>query len=258
MAFPLQGRLEANLDTIQCNIWENLVTSPAPMCRKHGNAFWLLSLSAQHQQRYGLLVTRLTGPVNAESGLRTDTHLPDTVLVQRWWRSTLGGRVARRGHFQVTVGAAAPGVTFFGATWHSVSGWLLPEAVSEGPFCRCKVDFCAGLRIQKARRGPGSFCGSQRQSVIKRDKIYKHSDSSRLSNQNEPSLRSRDAPGVLLYACVSMCVETWTRIRCASPNLRRINAAFVDSRELRKPNLIWRMNLKNCNFLRLQLLKYDL
>lgn len=193
-----------------------------------------------------------------ESRLRTDTHLPYTVLVQRWWRSTLGGRVARRGHFQVTVGAAAPGVTFFGATWHSVSGWLLLEAVSEGSFCRCKVDLCAGLRIQKARRGPGSFLQRQRQSVMRRDKIYKYSDSSRLSNQNERSLRSRDAPGVLLCACVSMCVETWTRLRCASPKLRRINAAFTYSRELLKRNLIRTITLKNCNFVTLQLLKYDL
>lgn len=40
--------------------------------------------------------------------------------MQWWWWSSLGGRVGRRGHFQVSVGATAPTETFLGASRHSV------------------------------------------------------------------------------------------------------------------------------------------
>lgn len=79
---------------------------------------------------------------------RTDTHLPYAAVVQRRLSSALRGRVARRGHFQVAVGAAAaaPGEASFGAAGHRVAGCAAAggDAVSGGSLCRCKVDLSGG------------------------------------------------------------------------------------------------------------------
>lgn len=192
--------------------------------------------------------------------MRTDTHLPYTVLVQRWWRSTLGGRVAGGGHFQVTVGAAAPGVTFLGAPWHSVSGCLLLEATRSARvlFSRCKVDRCTGLRIQTARHGPVSWCGV-RDSLLSNVTDSKNSDcDGRLSSQDERSLRS----GMLPVCC---CMPAWVHVcvwRCerASDALPRNSAGsmlpsltvgnFANAAWLGRS--MWKKNLA------LQLLKCDL
>lgn len=177
------------------------------------------------------------------SRLRTDTHLPYTVLVQRWWRSTLGRRVARRGHFQVSIGAAAPGETSFRAFWHSVSGWLLlvRRRGQWGSFYRCKVDLCGGPQNPQGSAGPGIILRRHTQSVMIRDKIW-YSDSSRLTNQNERSLCSGMLP--VCWCRLSVCgVEMWTR-ECASTKLRRINVAFKDSRKCCKRKLIRMVNLK--------------
>lgn len=93
--------LTANLNTVYAASEENL-SSRQRRCDKARQRLWPLCLGAQHHhqhqhQRFGLLVTRLTGPASAESRLRTDTHLAYTVLVQRWWISILEGRAARRG-----------------------------------------------------------------------------------------------------------------------------------------------------------------
>lgn len=142
------------------------------------------------------MFTRLTGPVSAESRPRTDTHLPYAVLVQRRWRSTLRGRVARGGPFGVSVGAAAaaPGATSFRAAWHSVLGWLPVKnlgAVSEGLYAGARW-MCAGLSMHRARRGPASFCVVSESlwwQNVKNKKIKnKWTDCSRLWEQGERSL----------------------------------------------------------------------
>lgn len=142
---------------------------------KRGNAFDCspratrsISISTSTSSGAGRSSHGSPGPANA--GMRTDTHLPYTVLVQRWRWSTLGRRVTGGGHFQVRVGAAAPGETFFRAYWHSVSGCLLlplpllllldATGSERGSFCRCKVQsLCGGLRIRTARWYPASWCG---------------------------------------------------------------------------------------------------
>ncbi|KAM7394202.1 hypothetical protein PAMP_021015 [Pampus punctatissimus] len=97
-------------------------------------------------------------------------------------------------------------------------------------FYRCKVDFYAGLRINKARRGPASFCGV-RWSLCSNVKISK--------TVILPGCQTKtSAPSVqgcsrcAAVACVCLCVEVCARLRCASTKLCRINAAFTDSRKL--------------------------
>lgn len=55
----------------------------------------------------------------------------------------------------------------------------------------------------------------------------------------------RDAPGMLLCVCLCAC-ETWTRLICAFPKLRRINASFTDGRKLGKHRLIQTIRVKSC------------
>lgn len=145
------------------HIKENLSHHQHRRAFKRGDAFHCSCPSPRHQQR--LVQLLYTADRARGAGCGQDTHLPYTVLVQRWWWSTLWRRVARRSHFQVTVGAAAPGLTFFRATCHSVSGWLLlllrGEATrpARGPFAGARWRSARGLRVLKARQGPGSFCG---------------------------------------------------------------------------------------------------
>lgn len=150
--------------------------------------------------------------------MRTDTHLPYTVLVQRWRRSTLGGRVAGGGHFQVTVGAAAPGVTFFGAPRHSVSDWRRSQ---RGSVRRCEVVSRFGPQNKEGSDGPGIIvrCKKQSLSTIRGEK---NDSDCRLSDEHSPPVR--DAPVVLLDACESACV--WRHER-ASDALTRNSAGSM-------------------------------
>lgn len=209
-----------------------------------------LTALPQHQQRCGLLFTRLTGPVNAESRLRTDTHLPYSVLVQRCWRSTLRCCVARRGQFQVTVGAAAPWTAVFGATWHSVLGWLLPLL----PLLKADRSLwllLPGARWVSVRASQSWWMGRARDHPAAGDTVCDqtygkmlHRDSSRSWKQNERSLRSG-----MLAVCCCILVRVWVdkrerASRCASPKLRRIRAAFTWSRKLGMSYLISIISLR--------------
>lgn len=164
----------------------------------------------------GSLIHICSGSVRGDSTgwaawLYTETHLPYAVLVQRRRRSTLRRGVAGRGHFQVTFGATAPGVTFFGAPWHSVSScgcW--PPDVDEGR-----------LKIQTARLGLASlreFTGGLKTNVP-----HRQCGCSLLNREG----RCRDA----LCFRVREWMETWTRLWCVSLKLRRINDSFADSRK---------------------------
>lgn len=54
----------------------------------------------------------------------------------------------------------------------------------------------------------------------------------------------RDAPGMLPYVCLCAC-ETWTRLICAFPKLRRINASFTDGRKLGKHRMTRTISVKS-------------
>lgn len=119
-----------------------------------------LTALPEHQQRFVLLFTRLAGPVNAE---RAGCGQTPTCRI-RFWCSGGGppsGDVLLEEAIFMSRSEPPPlerlpsGLLDIlpraGCCWRRRCQWR--------SFCRCKVDFCAGLRIHTARRGPGSFCG---------------------------------------------------------------------------------------------------
>lgn len=92
---------------------------------------------------------------------------------------------------------------------------------------------------------PGIIVRRQKQSAIKRDRIQNRDSDCRLSNQGERSVRSGMRP-VCCSVCLCAC-ETWTRLICAFPKLRRINASFTDGRKLSKHRLTRTISVKSCD-----------
>ena len=234
--------LAANLNTIYRNnlrlsapMWSSAATplpAPPPPPPPTG---------AQHQQR---LVTRLTGPVDAErSGAAADGHPP---------AGYGSGAAAAEVHPRGSCCSKRP----FSSHCRSRRPW-------RSDFLRSSLTSCLGADCSWRRRGQrgvllpvqggsvwrasesGRLCGARDHSAAVRHSLVanvthrekKASGSvSWLSHQKKTQRCLR--PGMLPVCCcvpacvwVCMCVEAWTRLRCASPKLRRINAAFTDGRE---------------------------
>lgn len=101
-------------------------------------------------------------------------------------------------------------------------GWLQLEAArsARGPSAGARWIRVAGLRIRTALRGPGPFCGGQRQSGNKRDTVWKKPAGLSPDCQTEKWALPpfRDAPRVLLCACV--CVSVYVCGGVNAPQMR--------------------------------------